>query len=357
VQACRLYYELGETQERIAEILRVTRPQVSRMLKEARAEGIVEIRVIDTASRSAELTQALCERFNLHSVHLAPRLAGPSDLTRRMIGRVAANVLRDHLRDGHLVGVGGGMTIAAVADAFADTPTRYAITVVPLAGGGMSAPSRDPVRRIAELLGGYAMEVFAPGIVHDRIARHAILSSANARNVTNAWAQLDVAVFGVGAYLRSETWFGADVVAEVEAAGAVGEILIRPFDIDGNFVVSRLNELVVGLDPHELGRVPVSIAAAGGPDKVEPVLGILRARVANVLVTDEVTAADVLELDDAQRRGRATDAQARRRAPDVDAQQDGRGELDDGDATRPDAAASDSATAEGGHRAAGLSDG
>ena len=43
VRASRLYYELGETQNAIAEQLGVTRPQVSRLLKRARAEGIVEI--------------------------------------------------------------------------------------------------------------------------------------------------------------------------------------------------------------------------------------------------------------------------------------------------------------------------
>jgi deoxyribonucleoside regulator len=41
IQASRLYYELGETQSRVAELLGVTRPQVSRLLKRARAEGIV----------------------------------------------------------------------------------------------------------------------------------------------------------------------------------------------------------------------------------------------------------------------------------------------------------------------------
>ena len=50
VRASRLYYELGETQNAIAELLGVTRPQVSRLLKRARAEGIVEIRIVDTTA-------------------------------------------------------------------------------------------------------------------------------------------------------------------------------------------------------------------------------------------------------------------------------------------------------------------
>jgi deoxyribonucleoside regulator len=50
VRVSRLYYELGETQGAIAEQLGVTRPQVSRLLKRARAEGVVEIRIVDRAT-------------------------------------------------------------------------------------------------------------------------------------------------------------------------------------------------------------------------------------------------------------------------------------------------------------------
>src|SRR5262245_10634367 len=150
VQASRLYYELGETQERIAEILGVTRPQVSRLLKEARAEGIIEIRVIDANRAAPDLAQELCDRFGLDVAALGPRLAGPADLTRRMRGRRAAHVLRDHIRAGSLVGVGDGAAMTATADALEELIPPVRATFVPLSGGGFSAPSKDPVRRMAE---------------------------------------------------------------------------------------------------------------------------------------------------------------------------------------------------------------
>ena len=68
VQASRLYYELGETQSRVAEILGVTRPQVSRLLKRARAEGIVEIRIVDQASVESDAAEVLRWRFGLQAV-------------------------------------------------------------------------------------------------------------------------------------------------------------------------------------------------------------------------------------------------------------------------------------------------
>ena len=100
VRASRLYYELGETQNAIAEQLGVTRPQVSRLLKRARAEGIVEIRIVDRTSVESPAGDTLRGAFGLDAVHLAPTIAGPEDLTRRMVGRLAAEVLRGTLRTG-----------------------------------------------------------------------------------------------------------------------------------------------------------------------------------------------------------------------------------------------------------------
>src|SRR6266498_2972235 len=82
VRASRLYYELGETQNQIAELLGVTRPQVSRLLKRARAEGIVEVRIVDTTAVDSPAGEALRHRYDLDQVQLAPTIAGPEDLTR-----------------------------------------------------------------------------------------------------------------------------------------------------------------------------------------------------------------------------------------------------------------------------------
>ena len=315
VQASRLYYELGETQERIAEILGVTRPQVSRLLKEARAEGIVEIRVIDATRMNEDVAEELCERFGLRVAVLAPRLAGPGDLTRRMLGRRAAHVLRDHIRAGSLVGVGDGAAMTATADALEELIPPVRATFVPLSGGGFSAPSKDPVRRMAEAFGGQPLELFAPGLVYERQSREALLRHLGNQTVARAWEQLDIAMFGIGSYVRSEAWFGAELVAELDRAGTVGEILIAPFDLEGRFVSDRLRELVIGFDARELGRVPLTIGVAGGPDKVRPILGALRTGALSALVTDDDTARGVLALDTATGSGRSERRRGERRGP------------------------------------------
>jgi DNA-binding transcriptional regulator LsrR (DeoR family) len=298
VQASRLYYELGETQNAIADRLGVTRPQVSRLLKRARAEGIVEIRIVDTTAVESPAADALRLSYGLDAVHLAPTVAGPEDLTRRMVGRLAAQILRSKIRDGAIVGIGDGASVSAVADALDDAPTPVSATVVPLAGGYWSpGPEREPFRRIAEALGAQAHGLMVPGLVDDATTKHALEAHAGVRAVLDLWRRLDVALVGIGGRAWGAASVGEAVAAELDRAGAVGEILIAPFDLDGSFLCPALRERVLAFDARGLGRVPVAIGVGAGESKVRPILGALRAGAIRTLVTDVATAEAVVTLD------------------------------------------------------------
>src|SRR5437868_12940178 len=131
VRASRLYYELGETQEQVAERLGVTRAHVSKLLKRARAAGVVEIRIVDRLEEPAAAAEALRERFGLKAVHLAVPGDPATDLSRRRVGRLAAQVLGSSVRAGMVVGIGDGAAVSATADALEAPATPIDATVVP----------------------------------------------------------------------------------------------------------------------------------------------------------------------------------------------------------------------------------
>jgi len=298
VRVSRLYYELGETQNAIAELMGVTRPQVSRLLKRARAEGIVEIRIVDSTTATSPAGEALRRTYGLDAVHLAPTIAGPEDLTRRMVGRLAAQVLRASVRDGSIVGVGDGASVSAAADALEETASPVAATVVPLCGGHWSTgPEREPYRRVAEALGAQPRGLMAPGLVDDAATKQALVAHAGVRAVVELWERLDVAIFGIGGPSWSVSAVGADAERQLESADAVGEVLIAPFDLDGRFVCPAMRERVIAFDARALGRVPFAIGVASGEAKVRAVLGALRAGAVRTLVTDVATAEAVVTLD------------------------------------------------------------
>jgi DNA-binding transcriptional regulator LsrR (DeoR family) len=300
VRVSRLYYELGERQSAIAEQLGVTRPQVSRLLKRARAEGIVEIRIVDRTTADSPAGDVLASRFGLDAVHLAPSLAGPDDLTRRMVGIRAAEVLRGAIRAGATIGVGDGASVAATAAALEDAATPVAATVVPLCGGyWATGQEREPYRRIADAIDGQARGLMAPGLVDDAATQRALLAHAGVRAILDLWDRLDVALYGIGGPAWSAAELGDETGRRLEAAGAVGEMLVAPFSLEGRFVGDTLRSRVIAFDARRLGRVPVGIGVASGEGKVRPILGALRSGAVRTLVTDVATAEAVVSLDDA----------------------------------------------------------
>ncbi len=298
VRVSRLYYELGETQARVAELVGVTRPQVSRLLKEARSQGIVEIRILDRTEQPSPAADEIRRRFGLQAVHLAPSVGGGTDVARRRVGRLAAQVLVGAVRDGLIVGVGDGSAISATADALDPLPTQIDATIVPLCGGfWRSTAGREPFRRIADALGSAVHGLLAPGLLDDAATRDALRAHAGIRSVLDLWDRLDVALFGIGGPAWSEAAVGPLVLREIEGGHAIGEVLIAPFDIAGHFVADDLRARTIAFDARDLPRVPVTIGVAEGAGKVAPILGALRAGLLNVLVSDVRTAEAVVALD------------------------------------------------------------
>ena len=299
VRVSRLYYELGETQEAIAALVGVTRPQVSRLLKEARAQGVVEIRIVDATETPSPAADELRRRFGLRGVHLAPSLDGPPEVARRRVGRLAGQVLRGAIRDGQVVGIGDGAAVSAVADELPADGIQVDATIVPLCGGfWRPGAGTEPFRRIGEAVGATVLALHSPGLLDDAAVRDALCAHPGVRSVIDRWERLDVALLGIGGPAWSEATVGPEALGEIRRGAAVGEVLIAPFDAIGQFVAPSLRARAVAFDARTLPRVPVVIGVAEGPGKVAPILGALRGGLVNTLVTDVGTAEAILVAAD-----------------------------------------------------------
>lgn len=207
----------------------MTRPQVSRLLKRAREEGIVEIRILDGSSETSGAADELRRRYGLREVHLAPSLAGPEDLTRRSVGRLAGQVLRSVIRGGAIVGIGDGASMSAVADGLTPPASPIACVIVPLNGGYWYAgPHAEPFRRIGEVFGATAMGLPAPGIVGDPATKRSLYEHGAVKTVLGLWGRLDVAMYGIGSRAWNDETFGPQMYERLNAAGADGELLVAP---------------------------------------------------------------------------------------------------------------------------------
>jgi len=304
LHVARLYYEHNQTQDEIAESLGVSRSKISRLLSQARQEGIVHITIVDPYSSQTQLEQSLRKTFNLVDVAVVAGAVQSEELRRRRIGQAGARYLEAILKEGDRIGIGSGRTLYALTTSLS-SQRQPQVVVTPLLGGLGRVPAcfqaNELARMVAETLGGTWQFLYVPAVLENSAARQTILADYHVQNIVDSWKRLSIAVVGI-ANIQSpsgEPVLFADFLEEstqqrLRAQGVVGGICVHYFDAQGR-LCPELSDRVVGIDLDELRRVPRVIGVAGGEEKVEAILAALRGRYINVLVTDEATAQALLK--------------------------------------------------------------
>jgi DNA-binding transcriptional regulator LsrR (DeoR family) len=309
VKVSNLYYQHDLTQHEIAAQLRLSRQKVQRLLRQARAEGIVQINIRPITGSHAALEDALERTFHLQEavVAEATSIADPV-VVEREVGSAAAEYLLRVVRPGDTIAVSWGGTLLGMVNALSASPRREGgsgIKVVQ-ALGGLGDPTRevhaaDLTRRLAQVLGGEALLLNAPGVAGTRIAALAYYADPFIRDVLDEARSATLAVMGIGAprgdsiLVREGKIVSLPELEALGQEGAVGDINLRYFDEFGKAVPSDLDERVVGLTLEEIRMIGRVVGIAGGAAKLEAIRGALVGGLVDVLVTDDVTARWVLE--------------------------------------------------------------
>jgi DNA-binding transcriptional regulator LsrR (DeoR family) len=299
-RVARLYHEQGLSQSAIAGRLELSQPTVSRLLKRAEAEGIVRVVVTHPAGTHPELEEGLRERYGLREAMVVETATGEEALLRDL-GAAAAYYLETTLKKGDVVGISSwSATLLATVDAMRVLSRPTGSSVVQILGG-VGSPEAEVhaahlTRRLARLVGGEARLLPAPGVVGSPATRKVLLEDPFVRE---AMAQLDrvtVALVGIGALepsrllAASGNVFSPRELETLRRKGAVGDVCLRFFDEWGEAIHSDPEERVIGMTLEQLRHVKRTIGIAGARRKYEAILGAVRGRWVNVLITDRVTA-------------------------------------------------------------------
>jgi DNA-binding transcriptional regulator LsrR (DeoR family) len=142
----------------------------------------------------------------------------------------------------------------------------------------------------------------APFFLNSLETVKALMENKSINETLRMARQCDVALLGIGSpqpefasfYLAGDMSFAE--LDELIASGAVGGICGLHFDLNGEIVGKDFSKRSVTIGVDELLNIPVRVGVAGGSGKVKPILGALRGGYVTHLVTDSLTAKQVLAL-------------------------------------------------------------
>lgn len=305
----RRYYEGDATQAEIAAEFGLSRMKVSRMLRQAREEGVVDVRIRVHRSVAGDVENRLKARFGVKAALIAVDRRDP-EAQRGEVAMVAADYLERMLFDGATVAVGMGRNVAAVADTRGHAVLQSG-TFVCATGGAHRAGepwNADHIcRKLAKRFGGAPETLYAPAYVPEADLRDALLRNQTVRRTLDVARGADFALIGIGdlgeeSHMVRMGWFKRDEILAARAAGVVGDLVGYDFyDLAGRERNEILGGRVVGLRLDEIRAIPNVVAIAGEPNKIVSILAALRTGAVDVIATSLSNAQSILAIDDATR--------------------------------------------------------
>jgi DNA-binding transcriptional regulator LsrR (DeoR family) len=299
----RAYYEDGETQKQIGNRFGLSRIKVSRMLRQAREQKVVQIMLFPGGHDNADLEHRIEQRYGIHEVIAVTPESYSRQEIRKALGTVAADLLIRTIQGNETIAVTWGNSLLSVVDAI---PGGYFPDLkIVQSLGGLSRPDAgingaQLTRRMAEAFGTVPLLLPAPGVVAQKTVRDALMADAQVAHVLSTASRANIAIVGVGtptphSVVRTGHIFADEEIERQLTKGAIGDIGLRFFNRRGEKIEDEINDRIIGLDLDQIRRIPRVIAIAGGEEKAEVIRAALHGKLINVLITDDRTAQLLLE--------------------------------------------------------------
>lgn len=299
-----LYYEKNLSQAEIADRFFLSRTRISRLLQQAKEKGVIEIKINYTLERNYDLEHRFKERFGLREVYLLnDRGKEPAEI-KHGVGSLAASYLKKRITKKITLGISWGRTISETINALS-IDQKIPIDVIQLMGAeslqNHDISAQELVRKFAEIYAGKAYYLNAPLFIEDEYVKKKLISDPIITKVLEMALHADIILTGIGSIDQVKTttpWLGymsRELFREIKTSGAVGSLCAHFYDMNGNEIDSRWNKQCIGLDLKTLRKFDEVVAVSAGQEKAAAILGAIRGKYINVLISNSEAANTIME--------------------------------------------------------------
>jgi len=290
------FYVAGQSQVAIARALGLDASTVSRYLKRARDEGIVQVEIHRPRNLHGDLALELATAFGLRKAVVVAGEPGPAG--HSSVARAAADYVNSQLLNGMRLGLSWGrMLSAAIHKLPAGTVSGLDVSMLHggVGRGGPGIQGHELARHLASLHPHSRVHyLHAPVLVDSSDIKAAMLRDGSIRAALESAASSQVALVGIGTLDETAPLIRDHHISPRDRkrlldAGAVGDVSTRFFNAGGE-PVHVLDDRLIAIEWDALKEIPLAIGMAAGLEKRAAIVGALRASMLDVLVTDESTA-------------------------------------------------------------------
>lgn len=305
VKVASMYYDEGMTQAAIARKLGVSRSLISKILIDARNEGIVEIYIRSNDTYTVSLERELEKKFKLNKAVVVDTYSLNEPEIEKKVYQEAANCVIKMTANISTLGISWGESIRGMINHYPYT-NQGNIEIYPLIGGmgdhHVEIHSNQLSYDLARKMHATAKYLYAPALMDNEFIKKELLANSAICNVIESSKNVDLAIVGISTPYGVNTmnkigYINKQNVAEFEELGVLGDINSQFFNAKGNLVSHPINRNVVGIGLYELKKIPNVLVIGFGMNKYDAIKVALKFNLVNNIVTTDKIATKLLEED------------------------------------------------------------
>ncbi len=285
IKAVWYYYIENYTQQNISHLLGVSRSKVISLLERARQTGVIRFNVQLDSEKRVETERELLRRFGLRDVFIVPG-AGTLPNPNESIAQAAAMYILRRAADNAFINMGYGDTTSRILNHLA-TAAQLPLNVVSLTGGvNCYLPNTN-----SNVFNARLYLIPSPLLLSGAALRDSLRQEPDVEEIFRMIPLSSMSVVGIGSMNNRATILKNGILNNndftfLKMQGAVGDVLSHFLDKNGELVSPDLEKRLMSTPMDQLRTLENVIGAAGGPDKAEAILAVLRGGYLDVLITE-----------------------------------------------------------------------
>lgn len=313
LKAAYLYYISEKSQNQIAEELGISITTVSRLLKRAKEEKIIEFVIRDPFVECIEVERQLKEHLGLKEVIIAPAVSiedlehqeNPENV-KKLVALEGARYLQRIIKKGDVIGFTWGSTVYQMIN-YLNPAQKVEADFVTLHGSLASSVAEWDVRtlvtRSAKAFYGKQHILLTDTLMSSSKITRLLKNEKSIAQVYAMFERVNIAISGIGAFYPEMTtvlarpeYLSSEDLNELCRCGVVGDMAVRFLDKNGKECDTSLKDRTISIDLDQFKKIPQKVTIASGIQKAHAIMAAVKGGLIDTLIIDSRLGAELIDI-------------------------------------------------------------
>lgn len=303
------YYVEGKKRSEIAESLGLSPSTLSRVLKRAKEEGIIEFKITEPFLSCNIMETEIREQYNLKTVlvvPISPDLRQDSLEIKKKVALEGARYVQRIIKDDDVLGMAWGGTMYYLIQ-YLNPCRKVDANIITLhgsiAGCNRKLEVESLVKRTSMAFGGRSATITIPGLCsagqYEAQKRY-----LNQKGFLELFKKVNICVSGIGSFypnldslLAKTNYLSPEAMELLQDKKVCSDLMLRFIDQDGKECDTFLKDRTASISLEEYKNIPQKVIVASGEQKALSVRSALRGGLVDVLIIDYYLAEKLLSFE------------------------------------------------------------